>query len=284
MESENLEEPVGKRPLPNGMTWTIAPDKQPNNRIWLDNGAWVKKGQTYRGWRANCSGFAPIGWVSVIHDDSSKYPQNLLVYGGADNVALALIDAQLRQVPGRRVVALSPEHSPGFVSILELFMSSMKLHKDESGELVDLEGFDMVNWCRIVSHIAEEMRSEVMTSGAIDSPYGYKFSFFLASRHLANETFRSIPGYRVPSVAADLGEILALTVRFRFYTDFRGALVSAVARFLEALPMGFGPLADGALGLKLPQRPSDVRDARNFEVYSEMLRPLIESFETEATS
>jgi len=284
MESENLEEPVGKRPFPNGTTWTILPDKQPNNRIWLDNGAWVKKGQTYRGWRANCSGFAPRGWVSVIHDDSSKYPQNLLVYSGADSIALALIDAQLRQVPGRRVVDLSPEQAPGFVSMLDWFRSSMKLHNDESGEQVDLEGFDMVNWCRIVSHIAEEMRSEVMTSGAIDSPYGYKFGFFLASRRLANETFRSIPSYRVPSVAADLGEILALTVRFRFYTDFRGALVSAVARFLEALPMGFGPLADGALGLKLPQRPGDARDARNFELFTEMLRPLIESFETEATS
>jgi hypothetical protein len=57
----------------------------------------------------------------------------------------------------------------------------------------------------------------------------------------------------------------------------------AVARFLEALPMGFGPLADGALGLKLPQRPGDERDVRNFELFTEMLRPLIESFETEAT-
>ena len=121
-----------------------------------------------------------------------------------------------------------------------------------SGKSLDAEYFDMVYWCRVVGHIADQMRLEVVRTGRVESAYDYNFGFFLETARADQKLFESIPSFRVPAVAADLGEILAFIFRFQFFTDFRGALCTAIERFVMEWPTAFGPLASGAFGVSFP--------------------------------
>ena len=237
--------PGRRRFIKNGDTWAIMPGKY---QLQLPGGS---------SWGVVGRGVVGRGWVSVGFDDEWREPTGLVLQTGADSLALALLDGHFRQQADFGLVKLPLVE--GVQSSADLFfrMSNADDESSDPEQSLDAECFDMVYWCRAVSRLADDMRLEVVRTGRVDWAYEYNFGFFLRSAHADQKLFESIPSFRVPTVAADLGEMLAFIFRFQYFTDFRGALCTAIERFVRAWPTAYGPLATGALGVVLPEEEED---------------------------
>jgi hypothetical protein len=234
----------------NGDTWAIMPGEYQHQ---LPGGS---------SWGVVGRGVVGRGWVSVGFDDGWNEPVGLLIQMGADSLALALLDGHFRQEPNSRVVKLPLVAD---VRSSEGLFHRMANSNDESSDQerrLDAECFDMVYWCRAISRLADEMRLEVVRTGRVKWAYDYNFGFFLRSARADQKLFESIPSFRVPAVAADLGEMLAFILRFQYFTDFRGALCTTIERFVRAWPTAYGPLASGALGVLVPDIEDDGNENR----------------------
>jgi len=260
-----------KAPVPNGMTWTIMPDREKTNRLFLS-------GVTVGGdWFANSSGLDSCGWASVVAKTDGEFPTNLVVQYDADQLAVALMDAHWRQFRGSRRVRLDvsgvdPKTTSKSLFLRMFHVSDGEQVSDDEEKIQSLEVgcHDMVYWCRVISRIADEMRLEVVRTGSIKWAYDYDFEFFMRSRLMDADLLATIPSYRVPAVAADLGEIVAMIFQFQYFTDFRGALSQTVANFLKAWPCGYGPLVDGAMRIIIPAEKSNVSDQTSEDLNVEL--------------
>lgn len=231
----------------NGDTWAIMPGQHQHQ---LPGGS---------SWEVVGRGVVSRGWVSVAFHDEWREPMGLVLQTGADSLALALLDGHFRQEPNSRVVKLPLLADVRSSEGLFHRMANSNEESSDQDRHLDAECFDMVYWCRAVSRLADEMRLEVIRTGRVKWAYDYNFGFFLKSARADPKLFESIPSFRVPAVAADLGEMLAFILRFQYFTDFRGALCTTIERFVRTWPTAYGPLASGALGVLVP----DIEDDRS---------------------